>query len=337
MSQGPHDTLVKYVFGHPPRAAALLRAALPAALAARVDWSTLRLDPASYVDDSMRELHSDLVYRVRLRDGRHAWCCVIFEHQSTPDPLMAVRLLIYSGRFYERVARAEGADPRIPILIPVVMHHGRGSWPHATTLTGLFDADPATIDALGDLGPRLGFLVDDLGALDDDALARRAADVLAMLGLQLLRDARTVRDLETLVRTMVGGVRALDAAPSGRDALRAVFQYLLRVRSEPPAELVRVIDVLGEELGSAKETAMNTAEQLVEMGRREGEAKGRTEGRNEGRADALRGTLLKLLVLRFGPVPADVAARIDAADADTLDRWTERVLAAASANDVVAP
>jgi hypothetical protein len=136
----------------------------------------------------------------------------------------------------------------------------------------------------------------------------------------MARAAGRARRRETLVRTMVGGVRAIGEAASGRDALRAVFEYLVRVRTEPRSELLRVIDVLGEELGNAKEAAMNTAEQLEAY----------------GAARALRATLLKQIKLRFGAVPAAVAARIDAADAEDLDRWTERVLDAASADEVVA-
>lgn len=46
---GPHDRFVRYTLGQPERAAAELRAALPARLAALVDWSTLRREPSNVV------------------------------------------------------------------------------------------------------------------------------------------------------------------------------------------------------------------------------------------------------------------------------------------------
>lgn len=51
----------------------------------------------------------------------------------------------------------------------------------------------------------------------------------------------------------------------------------------------------------------------------------------------LRIALRKLLRLRFGADSSpSLLARIEAADAETLDRWTERVLTATTAEDVVA-
>ena len=42
-----------------------------------------------------------------------------------------------------------------------------------------------------------------------------------------------------------------------------------------------------------------------------------------------RAVLLRLLEVRFGAVPADTRARVEAtADQETLMRWTERLLAA---------
>jgi hypothetical protein len=45
--------------------------------------------------------------------------------------------------------------------------------------------------------------------------------------------------------------------------------------------------------------------------------------------------LLRLLTLKFGPLPEAVHARVASADADTLPRWSERVLTAESLNEVL--
>ncbi|MCA9711531.1 MAG: Rpn family recombination-promoting nuclease/putative transposase [Myxococcales bacterium] len=72
-------------------------------------------------------------------------------------------------------------------------------------------------------------------------------------------------------------------------------------------------------------------------GRTEGEAKGRTEGEAEGEHRGRAGLLLKLLALRFGPVSASTRARIEAATLEQLDAWAERVLSAATLDDVLDP
>ena len=62
--------------------------------------------------------------------------------------------------------------------------------------------------------------------------------------------------------------------------------------------------------------------------RREGEAEGRREGEAE--------VLLRQLRLRFGALPEEVMARINAADAETLLHWSERILSASTLDAVFA-
>ena len=59
--------------------------------------------------------------------------------------------------------------------------------------------------------------------------------------------------------------------------------------------------------------------------------KGREEGIGQGEARVL----LRQPTLKFGPLPDPVRARIESADADTLLRWSERVLSADHLEDVL--
>lgn len=52
--------------------------------------------------------------------------------------------------------------------------------------------------------------------------------------------------------------------------------------------------------------------------------------------DWQRALVLRLLVLRFGAVLADVAERIQSADSEALDRYTERLVVAEQIRDVFA-
>lgn len=56
----------------------------------------------------------------------------------------------------------------------------------------------------------------------------------------------------------------------------------------------------------------------------------------EGLKQGLRQLLGVQLEQRFGALPAEVQAQLDAADADTLSTWGRRVLTAASLADVFA-
>lgn len=86
---------------------------------------------------------------------------------------------------------------------------------------------------------------------------------------------------------------------------------------------------------------MSYAEQLRREGRREGRQEGRQEGLQEGqkRGEVVgqRRLLRRLLERRFGPLSPELAARVDEADLDRIAVWTDRVLVAPTAEDVLAP
>jgi len=64
-----------------------------------------------------------------------------------------------------------------------------------------------------------------------------------------------------------------------------------------------------------------------------GLAKGRAEGKAEGKAELVA----KLLVTRFGPLPRAARVQLRQATLDDLDVFAERVLAAATLDEVLAP
>lgn len=69
-----------------------------------------------------------------------------------------------------------------------------------------------------------------------------------------------------------------------------------------------------------------------ERWKQEGLQEGMQQGMQEGEARIL----LRQLTLRFGELPENVRIRVANADADTLLRWSERVLTADTIEDVLA-
>ena len=185
------------------------------------------------------------------------------------------------------------------------------------------DLPAGLASALADHIPELELVLDDLHAVDDDALRSRAMTVFAKLVLFSLRYARTPRVQRTVIRRWAPVFRELAAAPSGREALGAIIRYLWEVREKPD-----FIDaLLAEDAGElTKEIHVLYAEKVREEAREEGRETGRTEGR--------RAPLLRLLASKFGTVSPDAEQRIAAATATDLERWAERLLTAERLNEV---
>lgn len=90
----PHDALFRKTFSNVENAAAELRAILPEALLSQLDLSTLRLVPGSYVDARLASSQSDLVFAAEL-SGKPVLIYILFEHQSSVEELMPLRILKY--------------------------------------------------------------------------------------------------------------------------------------------------------------------------------------------------------------------------------------------------
>jgi hypothetical protein len=133
-------------------------------------------------------------------------------------------------------------------------------------------------------------------------------------------------------------VRAHAHGEGGLDVARAALEAIIPL---DPDQRDTYHDILMAWLPEAlREELMMTAKSLYPQSdfAREhfgkGRAEGRVEGRVEGQVEALAAVLRRQLTLRFGHIPAPLEQRLHAADADTLLRWAERILTAATPDEV---
>lgn len=324
----PHDALFKAVFGHAPRAAAQLRAVLPEALARRIDFSSLRLLPGSFVSERLRGTQSDLLFGARCGD-RPLYLYVLFEHQSRTDPLMVLRLLGYVARILERhveTSRGRGPSLPLPLVLPVVLHHGTTPWRAATTMHELFGTNLAALPEVAPYVPGFAFLLDDLGAVSDDAIVERQLDDFTSLALWALRDARRPAQLlRSLARWAAVAGRL---AEQNTAALELIFRYVLLVA--PELELASILDTLRTYAPGTEEQMATIGERLIAQGRVEGEARGRVEGEARGRVEGVRRILSHQLERKFGALPEGARSRLESASEQELLAWSERLLVADS-------
>ena len=117
----PHDALVRVVLGDPQHTASELRSILPPKVLAHLDLDRLELQPGTFVDQNLRHRHTDLLFRTTL-DDHDAYLYVLVEHQRTPDPLMALRILAYQVRIWDKHLadhHATGTRP-LPLIVPSI-------------------------------------------------------------------------------------------------------------------------------------------------------------------------------------------------------------------------
>ena len=112
-----HDGFFKAVFSNPQHASAFFQSHLPPGIVAHTDWSTLALIPGSFVRSSLAQMHSDLLFSVRVGE-RETLLYLVFEHQSRPDPAMPLRLLSHVTEIFLKHHKEHGFP--LPAVLPFV-------------------------------------------------------------------------------------------------------------------------------------------------------------------------------------------------------------------------
>jgi len=320
-----HDALFKATFSNVEHAAGELRRLLPPAIVERINWSTLTLCPGSFVDEKLEQSHTDLLFSAEIA-GHTAYLYVLFEHQSTVDALMPLRLLRYMVRVWDKLLANAPDAKKIPAILPVVLHHSDKGWTASTAFEALLDVDEDALAVIGAHVPRFSFWLDDISHESDDALRARAMSAIGRLSLFCLRHARSPVEILEGIRAWVGLIREARRAPNGFAALAVIWEYIFVVTR--PYKEEEVLAMLIEAVGEAEGKEIGSvADQLIEKGRKKGQQEGRQEGARE--------MLLKLLGARFGALPEAVVARVMAAAAAELDLWFDRGLSAKSLAEVL--
>lgn len=321
MAPSPHDALFRAIFGLPRHAAAELGAVLPRELAERLDLAELTRVEGSFIEETLRASSSDLLFRAPWRRGRvtppdtaDPFLFLLFEHQSTFDPRMPLRLLGYMTRIWERHRREYPDERTLPPIVPLVIHHGATPWHGPTRFAEQLklpvgiapSASPWTLD--------FEFLLDDLARQSDAELLARGHDAIARLTLLALRNGR---DREGFFPRLIAAIRALQGdlrSPDAASALAALASYVCHVGDAP---LAQVRDTMAAALPpEVRSPFMTIAEQL--------KAEGRAEGLSEGATTAQRESLTLVFEARFGPLDAADRTRIAAAGSEQLLRWIRR-------------
>jgi hypothetical protein len=317
----PHDWLFKEIFSVPEHAASHLRSVLPAELVARLDWSTLSLESSRLQISGLDAKEADVLLSAQLA-GKPVLLYVVFEHQSSDDPEMPLRMLRYVVGVWSEYVKLHPATRTLPPVIPCVLYHGPAPWKSPTDVASMVDVDDATRALLGPLIPSMHFLLDDLSARDPEQLTARESSAAVRLVLHALQRFATTHDPVGEMLRLHDLNRELLVADSGPHALSAVLWYLLTVNDPDRHALERVLEpTLGPPatealMTAAQRIAKEATEALMTTAQRmakEAAEQGREEGREEVRQGQAR-SLIKLLSIRFKePVPTPALSRIHGA------------------------
>lgn len=288
----PHDEFFKSMMFEWPVAKDFFESNFPAELLSLIKLDTIVLVPGDLVDKELRMLHTDILYKVELKEGGEGYIFILVEHYSTPDPTMAFRTLNYVMRILDRhvkeYSNAGKNSLPLPYIFPIVYYNGEKAFKGERYLFNLFGKYKEQVEKIfnGSLN-----LVDISVEADMDIRGQKRASLLSWCMRysqqreflshlpefgQYVKDLRlvsawTVED-ENRAKTMINYmIRSLNTTANSETLIEAMYNAL-------PSELEGTVATL--------------AEQLFE--------KGTLKGKIEGKKEAIKETLEAIRLIHAG-------------------------------------
>jgi hypothetical protein len=319
-----HDSLDHRSFSDPAIVAQLLHEFAPAPWLATLDLDRMQRLNTKFHANTGERRESDLIWRIPRRDAGDAYVMLLLEFQSTIDPWMALRLLVYAGLLWQHLIREQQLlpDGRLPPILPIVLYNSDPRWRaplDLRDLIGLPDASPRW-----QWQPILRYHVIDEGVFPPADLAARDSLPALLFRLENAPDKDQLLDL-------ADAARAWFARHTGFQAARAVCVEFLSAAMAPLGPTIG----LPEELLEVRSMLATRVEEWKQQWLREGEQRGEQRGEQKGRQSGEADLLLHLLQHRFGDLPSAAKDRVQAADTAMIKEWASRVLDAASLNEVL--
>ena len=299
-----HDAFFKRALSDPERAGLFLREHLPTDVADLLGPEAPEPVPGSFVDEALRDHHSDLIFRVHLKAERDAFAYILMEHKSSPVPGARLQLLRYIVRLLSDWYAQNKQRLPLPLVLPLVTHHGPGGWGHSCEFADLFGTVP---EPLRRYLPSFRHALVDLGKIDDDALSAQASLRTYLKAAKYILRSNLPDRL---------GIILADAGQVEEEHLKVILTYLDKGPIRVDIKLLR--ETLLRLVPDKKERIMGWLTQpYYDQGLVEGEARGKAEGEAK--------MFARLLEKRFGAIPSPLRERIFAADTSALEAWSERL------------
>jgi len=347
--QSPHDLLFKHAFSAPRQAVPVLQKMLPAPLVQALDWSTLKREGTEWVDKHLTQRRNDIIYQIQTRDsGEPALLYVLFEHQSSVRKFMAWRMLGYVARLGEWYLQAHPEAKYLPLIIPTVVYHGMAEWHEPLTIRELYPPQVRDTEEFTGYAVNLRYALRDLQREPDSTLHLDGPleSLWGQVVLWILKRAAQ-GPLGPQLIEILQSIKRVVSDPAYRNAIDTVLRYHSGIDDGPMPmpTLRRIVDTFGKStleghVAYIDQIRREGRQEGLQLGRQEGMQKGRQEGLQlgweKGASEALRASIERVVVRRFGEVPQAFTDRLATMPLQQLSALLDRIVIADTLEEALA-
>ena len=268
----PHDKLFKETWSDLANVRSFLDHYLPANVSGIMDFDTLEISKDSFVEKELEEYFSDMLYKVKL-SGTSGYVYVLFEHKSYHEKHIHLQLLEYMVKIW-RLCLKQDKKASLPVVIPLLLCHGRYSWPEKKTrFSSMLSGPPELLELLSEYIPDFSYTLYDLTRFSDGEIKGTVMVRVMMMLFKYISEPDFMKQLPDIISLM----QELMEKETGLQYLETVLRYLFSTVDSVSTETIKTI--VGQALSDKEGDFIMTLTEKLHM---EGEKKGKKEGIKEG-------------------------------------------------------
>lgn len=257
----PHDKFFKETMSDLTVVKSFIINYLPPEITELLDLNNIELTKGSFVDEELKETFTDMLYKTNLSQ-KEAYLYFLFEHKSRIHQTITLQLLKYMLNIWELVAKQNPG--KLPVIIPLLIYHGRQKWNVGLKLTDLLPQIPSQVKKYV---PDYEYILYDLSTYTEKDIK---GEIKQRLFLEILVSIFQENFAER-IKKILALADELEKKTGVAAYIETVMRYIMEVRDDLTLEKIIAID---KELSTGRSALIMTiAEQL----RQEGLEKGRTE------------------------------------------------------------
>ncbi|WP_337920139.1 Rpn family recombination-promoting nuclease/putative transposase, partial [Petrotoga sp. 8T1HF07.NaAc.6.1] len=271
------------------------------------------LNDYSYVDEDLKESHSDMLYKTRI-NGKDGYIYILFEHKSYNDPRVLLQLLKYILRIWEEKYNTK--TNKLPIIIPLVIYNGENKWNIETKLINLIEGIEELPEIMKQYIPTYQYEIYDFSPeekLGIVGLANLKAILQTTRVARVRRGEKFDEELRRAFELLVG----IKDKKTFNELFESCMLYLMYTRDDINIEKVK--EVAKKVMDERGELIMTITEKLKNEGMEKGIEKGKLEGERE--------LIIEILNQRFGEdFDKSLEEKIRKANEETINQIKKNIL-----------
>lgn len=315
-----HDKFFKETFGNVETTKNFLIHYLPKRLLNVIDVNSLEVQKDSFINKELQEHFSDLLFKVIICH-QEGYLYLLFEHKSYIDETISIQLLKYIVEIWSQ-KQAKEHTKHLPIIIPIVIYHGKKNWNIPTSLGEFLNGYNQLPKEIKRYVPNYEFLLYDISRYSDEEIKGTAQLKILFTLFRDLNTGDAHRQKEAIFRSIYF-LNELENKKTAIGYLETLVHYVFNVVKDfTKDDMKTMIEKIDHTNLKGRDVVMTLADLL------------RKEGMEIGETKALANTAILLLTKKLGNLPHDLKEMITRANKETLQAILMNIFSIEYVDDV---